>query len=1002
MTTDPGPPIAPSQSRLPARFAAWLSELPLPVKIGIAIAIAVNAVLAGAWVWSRPGQTTYVRFTVQDNDYKVYVDGRLQQRATFKAPDRGGVWLTVEDTKGVPSVPRPSGIDSVRITDLDTGEQLYDNDFSVAPDSSTLVQELSLDASLAVADGVLKAQTESRVPGGSFAEATMRIDGTNWHNYAVDVKYRNLTTGIIRVRATADGSGVEYGLRPFRHLDNRITLFKAGTATDNRNGVPVEASTIETVKSMVAMAVRPYPVMLLLFLVGFIVVASLQFALPALPDPGRWIDRFRGWTGIAPWIFVAVLAEAVFGLLLYYIYGYGSHMPHVPDEVSYIFQAKVFAAGHLTAPPPPVADSFQLGNPPLTVVTDGKWASLYPFGHPLMLALGVRIGALWLIPPIIGSASIVLLFAIGRRLYNTRIGLLAAVLFAASPFFLMTASNFMSHNTAAFFLLLSILFLAYADKRPVLFPFLAGIFFGFVFNTRQLSGAALVPPFGLLLLTFPLAPGRRLIAGRQLAAFATGGALMLLAYLAYRYGTTGHPLASQGIQTGENSIGFGGAHSVSAGVENERTQLTYLVMMISNWPILVGLMFVFVPFALGTRNRWDWFFLIATACLMGVYTLYFTTGFMHGPRYWYETTPLLLLLTARGADVAAGALAGAAARARSLLSPTHHPPPLWAGIAVVYLFVLVLTFAGWQTWALGHGESTTWRGDFAPFKAEELRGFNGINDQLTRQIDDLHLHNALVIVGECTGWQCYGNVDWRNSPWLDGDIVYARDFPPRNADLLKAFPDRLVYYARYFPHAVIGPYDGSPIPDQVVAAPGGEPRKASSFPAPAAAVPTPENPLAVTSRDDLRKQNLAVVAIALAKYRETHGTYPVAANVQTLCTYPDDVGCSLKEILDPFPVDPDPNATFWYQSLDGSQFTLFTHLENAAPPSACPPQPPSHLANVDNLYCLSSPRPATGQYAHGRNHARSRPLASAPLSSPRPPPGRSNLTGPPPPPENVD
>lgn len=962
MTTEAGPaPSSPRASTLPASLLRWLRGLPLPVKLGIALAIAVNAVISGAYIWSRPGQTTYVRFTVQDNLYQVYVDGRLQQKANFDGSAQGGVWLTVEDTKAVPSLPRPSGIDSVRVTDLDSGEQLYYNDFSEAPDSNALVKELSPDASLAVSGGVLKAVTAARVPGASFSLATMRIDGASWRNYAVDVRYRNLTTGIIRVRASADGSGVEYGLRPFRHLDNRITLFKAGIATDNRSGVPLETSSSETVRSMVAMAVRPYPLMLLLLVAGCALVAGLQFAIPALPRFGAWSDRYDRWISLAPWIVVAVLAEAVFALLLYYNYGYGSHMPHVPDEVSYIFQAKVFAAGHLTAPRPPVADSFQLGNPPLTVVTDGKWASLYPFGHPLMLAIGVRIGAIWLIPPLIGGASIMLLFALGRRVYNARVGFLVAILFAASPFFLMTASNFMSHNTATFYLLVSLLCLAYADKRSVLFPFLAGIFFGLVFNTRQLSGAALVVPFGLLLMTFPLARGRRAIGARQIAAFAAGGALMLLAYLAYRYGTTGHPLSSQGIQTGENSIGFAGAHSVSAGVENERTQLTYLVMMISNWPIFIGLMFVLVPFALGSRHRWDWFLLAATVFLMGVYTLYFTTGFMHGPRYWYETTPLLLLLTARGADLAATTFADAAVRLRERLVSGAHAPPLWISIAIVYLFVLVPTFTGFRTWAFQQGADTTWQGDFAPFKAEELRGFNGINDQLTRQIDDLHLHNALVIVGECSGWQCYGNVDWLNSPWLDGDIIYARDVPARNADLLKAFPDRLVYYARYFPHAVIGPYDGTPIPQEMVTAPGGDPRKASSFPTPRAASPIAENPLTTIARDELRKQSLAAVATALAQYHEKHGGYPLAPNVQSLCTYPEDAACALKEILDPLPGDPRPNGIYWYRSSsDGAHFTIYARFENAAPPSGCPLQPPEHLASVENLYCVSDDSAAPG------------------------------------------
>jgi hypothetical protein len=805
-----------------------------------------------------------------------------------------------------------------------------------------------------VHEGVLEARTPPSVSGGAFTEAFMRIDGADWRNYAVDVTYRNLTTGVIRVRSTAGGSGVEFALRPFRHLDSRLSLFRDGKGLDSRGGPTVEASKTETVRSMVAIVLRPYPVMLLLLVAGFCVVAVLQFV------PFRWRagDRLRGQAGLLQsvlWLAVAGLAAAAFALLLFYNYSYGSHMPHVPDEVSYLFQAKVLAAGHLSAPPPPVNESFQLGSPPLIVVTDGRWASLYPFGHPLMLAIGVRIGAVWLIPPLIGAASIVLVFAIGRRLYNARTGMLAAVLFAASPFFLMTASNFMSHNTATFYLLASILCLAYADKRPVLFPLLAGVFFGLVFNTRQLSAAALIVPFGFLLLTLPLSRGRRAIGAKQIAAFAAGAALMLLAYLAYRYGTTGHPLSSQGIQTGENAIGFGGAHSVSAGIENERTQLTYLVMMLSNWPVLIGFMFVLLPFVLGTRNKWDWFFLISIGFLWGIYTLYFTNGFMHGPRYWYETTPLLLLLTARGADRAALALADAAMRARSIISSVR-PPPDWAGVAVVYIFVLLLAWTGWRSWA--YASSAQWRTDFAPSRAEELRGFNGVSDRLVSQAESLHLKNALVIVGECPSWQCYGNVDWLNSPWLDGDVLYARDLPNRNAELLQTFPDRDVYYARYFGSALLVPYTGVSIPAGASPVPDAPVRKAGTFPTPTVAVPTPVSPADAAGRDEQRKLGLAKIAGALQRYRDQHGTYPVAPNVQSFCNYPADAGCALKDLLDPLPADPDPNAGYWYLSDDGTQFTLFARLEDDAPPSACPSPVPEHLSKVDHLYCVSGTPPA--------------------------------------------
>jgi hypothetical protein len=930
------------------RLRARVRELSAAAKISIAIALLVNVVLLAGYVWSSPGQTTHVRFEARDGEFSAYVDGRLQAQTSFEAPAQGGVILTIEDANGIPSVPRPSGIDSVQVHDLDSGHLLYANDFSKPPLAGS-IPPAGNQARLAVREGVLEVQT----PGNSaavFSDASFRVDGPTWRNYAVDVTYRNIIRAAIRVRSGADNSGVEYELRPFRYLTNRISLVKAGGEVSSVGSPPLEARPREIIRSMVAVVLGPYPYALLLLLTGFLIIAVIQF----VPMPASWPDLPAGLTSALmalPWLAAAGVAVTAFGVLMHYNYDLSSHMPHVPDELSYLFQAKVLAAGHLAAPAPPVEDSLTCcGSPPLVVVTHGHWASLYPFGHPLMLAIGVRIGAVWLIPPLVGAASIVLLFAIGRKLYSVRVGLLAAVLFAASPFFLMTAQNFMSHNTAAFYLLTSILFLAYADRRPLLFPLLSGVFFGLVFNTRQLTGAALVIPFGLLLATFPLQPDRRRLGLKQFAAFATGGALMLLAYFAYRTGTLGSPFASDGIQSGKDQFGFAGSHSLSAGLAHEQLQLTFLVMMLNNWPVIVGFMLVLLPFALGTRNRWDWFFLIAISFVMGVYTLYFYDGFMHGPRFWYETTPLLLLLTARGADMAATAVAGAAARARALVS-SAHPPPLWVAVAVVYAFVLGLTYVGWRDWAIGNGAQ--WRIDFGPSRAQELRGFNFMNDGLVKQIDAAHLHNALVLAEECPGWWCYGNVDWLNSPWLDGDVVFARDLPDRNAALFQAFPDREVYSARYNGAPVLAPYHGKPLAADATSAPQAPARKASSFPTPTAVVPTPVNPADAAARDELRKQHLDAIASALDRYRSARATYPVSGGLQSLCRYPGDAGCALKALLDPLPSDPDPNTSYWYLSADGTRFTLFAGLENDAPPSACPPPTPGDVPNVDHLYCVA-------------------------------------------------
>jgi hypothetical protein len=238
---------------------------------------------------------------------------------------------------------------------------------------------------------------------------------------------------------------------------------------------------------------------------------------------------------------------------------------------------------------------------------------------------------------------------------------------------------------------------------------------------------------------------------------------------------------------------------VNAGIQNEQTQLAYLLLVFNGWPLYVGLAFVLLPFILGTRKGWDWFLLASAVCVMGAYTLFEGHGIMHGPRYWYEAVPFLILLTARGTDRAAEVLSTAAVLAQRALFGLRPRKVVarWVGAGLVYGVVLVLVGAALATWLFGEEEGG--ESDFVPDRAAELKGFNGADDRLLKLVNDANLDNALVFVEPCEQWQCYGTVFWLNSPDLDGDIVYARDLFEERATVIQLYPGRSVYEATYDP-----------------------------------------------------------------------------------------------------------------------------------------------------------------------------------------------------------
>ena len=905
--------------------------------ISLAIFLGINFILLGLYLWSRGGEAVHVQVIVQGNEFTAFVDGKRTTIARFAAPPQGGILLTLGDTDEIPSLPKPRGIDSLRVTDLTNGTVLFEDDFSNGPSSDWSGEKQGL----IVGHGIL----------GASKETGLTLGERPWKDYVVDMTFKNITGASIRVRATDDTSGVEYFFRPLRHYDNGFTIIQQGQGGQYIGGKPIEIDRVETVKSLLAMVLQTYPYIFVFLAIAFLFVVALQLLGGGL----RFAGSIRDSLADVPWFAAAGLAAYGLVVAAFINYSYNDHMPHVPDELAYLFQAKLLTGFNLTAAVPPVGEVFDFFYPPFIVVREGHWMGVYPFGHPLLLAFGEMIGAVWLVPAIVGAGTVFLVFAIGRKVYSARVGLLAALIFVASPFFLMTASNFMSHNTAAFYLMGSLFCIVISDRRPFTYGVIGGLLYGLFFNTQQLTAVALIAPIGLLLASAAMPKDGRVLAARHIGGFLLGGFVMLGAYFLYNIGTTGDAFTN-GLQIGANParfLGFGGENSASQGIQNQQIQLAFLLLVMNGWPLYVGAMFVVMPFVLATRNRWDWFLLTSAIIAMGVYVLFIGAGIMHGPRYWYVASPLLALLTARGADRAAEVLSGGAAALRSRIVGGDSASQ-WPGVVVVYAAVLALVGAGIYGWLLGR--HITWADDFVPNRAETLRNFNNVDDRIVQLVDAENLHNALVLMQDCQSWQCYGSVFWLNNTKLNGDIVFAKDMPEHRAELFAAYPNRYVYVAQYSPPASLSPF-GTTGPIVFDNGTPNAPRARDidvPTPTPAAApsIPNPEE------RDQQRVNDLDTIADALQQYYAIHGAYPLAEGLQSFCRYQElDSGCKVTEVLDALPRDPDSTHTYYYLS-NGTSFVLWAQTDNPAPASECPAADPRPGIDPEHAYCVQGRPPS--------------------------------------------
>ena len=882
--------------------------------------VCVNLVILAAWLWSRDGQTTILRVEVNGGHFRATVDGNVLIDRDIDAPANGGIELRL-DPVALPSLPGPRGFDRITVKDLADGRVLLEDDFS---DPEATLAAWSKTERASIRDGLLQATDVTTI---------LTAGDQTWRDYEVEVVLRNVSGLRVEVRNQRDG-GASFSSRPYRHLDAGLSVERDGQARERFSAPPLELDEVETLRGIVAMLLRPYPYAVAAIAALALVAAASIVAAQRLGTPRISPPKFLA---SAP---ILVVVAGAFAAALYVMLTYYEGVPHVPDELSYLRQAQVLASGRFSAPVPMSPDSFQFFYPPFDVIQDGKWASIYPFGHPLMLAPAVGLGVPWLLPPLLGAACVALVYMLGREVYGARTGLIAATLLAVSPFFLMTASNFMSHNTAALFLLAAVLSLHRSEKQPVLYGILCGVFVGLLFNTRPLTGLIVAIPLGaMLLLGLLQARLSRKDALIRIAATAAGGLAMLLLYFGYEYLTSGAVLSLADNQTGDEVFGFSGEHSLARGLSNELAQLSFLVLVAHNWPVELGLALALLPFALLTRRRWDWFLGALCLCLIGAYTLYAINGIMHGPRFWYEALPFLMLLTARGIEVLAASLTTLVSKVRAAAPEDSLRAESYLR-SVAVAGVLLLALYGSYGWLLGDGAD--WRADVVPNRAEALTNFNGLRPDFARTLEEQDLDNAIVLIEDCANWQCYGSVYLENNVFLDGEVVFAKDRAQLNHNLLMAYPDRQVYAAKY-PNPEVLPYGGrveAPLARDL----------ATEFPA-AAVDPriASDDPRAVEVRDRRRHQDLTVIADAIQRYYDVTGFLPEVRSIQSLCIFPGDAACALRTVLDPLPADPLAGKTYWYHG-EGDSFILYASLE-AETGDGCYEIPP-HIARERNVICL--------------------------------------------------
>jgi hypothetical protein len=344
------------------------------------------------------------------------------------------------------------------------------------------------------------------------------------------------------------------------------------------------------------------------------------------------------------------------------------HLPHVEDEVAYLFQARTFAAGALSVPAPPEAAQPGLDYY-LLQVRDGRWFSTSVPGWPLALAPFAALGVPWLLNPLLAGLSVLLAYRIALRRLGRDQADLVALMMASSPWLLAAAASLMPHTLTLTLMLFGwwMVIRAEGAGRAGRRLFAAGLAFGWIFLTRPLDGLILGGLTGVWVLAGPRGSVAR--AAVYGAGCVATGALLLLHNLAM----TGSPLRmalSDYLDAhwapGANAFGFGPAigppggwgrldlwpgHGPAEAVLNTINLTASLQFDLLGWS--VGSLALLYAFFLWTRGKrvFDWVMVSVAATVILVMAFYwFADSYYFGPRYWFLAAFPLFYLSARGCD----------------------------------------------------------------------------------------------------------------------------------------------------------------------------------------------------------------------------------------------------------------------------------------------------------------------------------------------------------------
>jgi hypothetical protein len=434
------------------------------------------------------------------------------------------------------------------------------------------------------------------------------------------------------------------------------------------------------------------------------------------------------------------------------------------DSVSYYIQAKIFSTGHINVPSHALKDFFSTG----FCINDGKYYSKYSPGWPILLSIGITMGLPWIINPIFGILTIILIYFIGMEIYDKETGLFAAVLLLSSRYFYILTPTYFSEPSALFFSGLFVYCIVRTLKKPkVMTSFLAGLILGILFLIRPYSAVAIsLPTMGYLFLSS--LKGKRKNISSFLVVFFSFLPILSLFFL-YNYLQTGSVfLTPFQYYNPSDTFGFGlrsfdtiidpYPYTIFNAVRN-----MFINLAILNLESVPFLILFFILVFKNKVNNWD-ILLFATFASVVLLQMFY---FYREVRYYYPVFFALSLLAARGINLS------------GVFFKKYYPNTRVKNLN--HFILLFIIFANLLV-------------IISPQKVlYDYRSAKKMRDPFD-MVRERNIHNSVIFLRTVPIKDNYTALYVQNPLDFNGDILFVKDLKERNLELMEYYPKREFYF----------------------------------------------------------------------------------------------------------------------------------------------------------------------------------------------------------------